>query len=1338
MSSRPRSLSALLCLLALTFAAAAQGNTLEVGAGHTYSKVQDAITAAGAGDTVLVHPGTYKETLNFAGKAITVTSEDPGNQNTVDATILDGNQKGTVVTFGSSETASSVLTGFTIRNGLGRYGGGIYVYGASPTISHNTLIDNEARYASGDLASGQGGGILCYQANSPVISSNTITENVATYWGGGICMYEAAGTITGNTIFGNQASSGWGGGILLTGDSNPTISSNAINVNLAAIDGGGLWTGAGSSPVVSGNTFDGNQTQSGNGGGLAITDGTPTVTGNTIKNNTTSQYGGGIGIGGAATPTISGNIISDNTTGNSGNSGGGIACQGTSQSTITGNTIRHNAARFDGGGIYCLNAQITVRGNVIEGNACNLHGAAIRCEGSAHATIEADTIYYNAATLAGGGIYISVPASATVTNCILWNNYTDDLFGATATYSCIKDNDAGTGNIHTDPLFASPGYISGSAWVPGDYHLKSARGRWNPAGNGGAGGWVNDAVFSPCIDAANPGASYSNEPLPNGGRRNMGAYGDTAQASKSNADNPPSAPTNPVPANGATNQPRATTLSWTASTDPDGDPVTYDVYFGKGSLPGTPAATGLSDTTYNPGVLDADATYYWKVVARDGYGGSTPSQNWHFGTANAPPTIPSGPHPADGAANQLHNVQLSWTASTDPDGDPVTYDVYFGKDSLPGGTASSGQSAASFNPGPLEPEATYHWKVVAHDPHGASTSGPEWTFTTKANTAPTAPSGPMPANGAANQYRNVGLSWTASTDADGDPVTYDLYIGAGSLPGSPTTMGLTSAAFAPGILDADTAYHWKVVAKDPFGGSTPGAEWTFTTGDNSAPSAPSSPSPANGAGNQAVDLDLGWAACTDPDGDPVTYDVYFGKDSLPGAVTAGGLTTNAYSPPPLAPNATYHWRIVAKDDRGAQTPGPEWTFSTGGDHAAPSVVITYPAADTGAIGDDPLTVTGTAADSSQIDGIWVNGVRATPLSGNYATWQAVIPVNQGWTADDPGAANTIVAAALDEHGNYSGSAATRAAVCVGEHGLVAAGSLKTQRAGVLVPGDVDTLTLQAAAGTALKLSVKGGKGGPPCTLQIYDTYGLLLAQQSGASIALSPTLAQSGLYTVRLLPAGAGSGAYTLGISGKPPAVKLRTSGSLASGGDSQDVPFTAQAGSLVNISVSSTLFNPALAVLDPAGAPLALSGYTQSGGKAAVKGLLLPDTGKPYQAGQYVVRVTSDNGGSGAFALLAAAKAPKPASLKLLDAQLLGTSAKTGVAPGAQLQLKVAGAGATAGANSVHLGDRTLTPSSISIKGGKGSLYVAVPADMPAGEATVYFVAAGERSQPLTVQVTP
>jgi hypothetical protein len=94
------------------------------------------------------------------------------------------------------------------------------------------------------------------------------------------------------------------------------------------------------------------------------------------------------------------------------------------------------------------------------------------------------------------------------------------------------------GNIDADPCFAQAGYWdpNGTAedandnfWVDGDYHLKSQAGRWSPP----VAEWVIDDVTSPCIDAGEPMTPIGLEPFPNGGIINMGAYGGTAEASKS-------------------------------------------------------------------------------------------------------------------------------------------------------------------------------------------------------------------------------------------------------------------------------------------------------------------------------------------------------------------------------------------------------------------------------------------------------------------------------------------------------------------------------------------------------------------------------------------------------------------------------------------------------------------------------------------------------------------------------------------------------------------------------------------------------------------------------------
>jgi hypothetical protein len=97
--------------------------------------------------------------------------------------------------------------------------------------------------------------------------------------------------------------------------------------------------------------------------------------------------------------------------------------------------------------------------------------------------------------------------------------------------------------------------------------------------------------------------------------------------------------------------------------------------------------------------------------------------------ANMPPLKPSKPTPEDLAINQSPNVQLSWTSS-DPDNDPITYDVYIGTSNPPTTIAASGVAASSYGPTQLQKQMTYYWRVVAKDDHGNSTQGPVWRFAT--------------------------------------------------------------------------------------------------------------------------------------------------------------------------------------------------------------------------------------------------------------------------------------------------------------------------------------------------------------------------------------------------------------------------------------------------------------------------------------------------------------------------------------------------------------------------------------------------------------------------------
>ena len=235
-----------------------------------YATIQSAIDAAPAtgGWTVLVAPGTYNETIDLKGKAITVKAS--GSRA---STIIDGTGKNTsVVRAVTSETSATVLQGFTIRNGpIGsqvetyRLGGGMFIDHASPTIRDCAFANNAAGYGGGiyglyssslvenctfsqNAASTDGGGVQFF-AGSPVVRMCTISDNVSTNRGAGmhLVQYTSGGfpTVDGCTITGNRTSVSEGGGISLypvnTATQFPLVTNCTIQGNTAQGRGGGLY-----------------------------------------------------------------------------------------------------------------------------------------------------------------------------------------------------------------------------------------------------------------------------------------------------------------------------------------------------------------------------------------------------------------------------------------------------------------------------------------------------------------------------------------------------------------------------------------------------------------------------------------------------------------------------------------------------------------------------------------------------------------------------------------------------------------------------------------------------------------------------------------------------------------------------------------------------------------------------------------------------------------------------------------------------------------------------------------------------------------------------------------
>ena len=117
--------------------------------------------------------------------------------------------------------------------------------------------------------------------------------------------------------------------------------------------------------------------------------------------------------------------------------------------------------------------------------------------------------------IANNGRYGINLVSEKITETHNYNNIWNNKKGS------YNEGGPGPGDISVNPLFIDP--------KKSDFHLKSKTGQWNPK----AKKWVKDNVHSPCIDAGDPKSDFSRETSPDGGRVNAGAYGNTAEASKS-------------------------------------------------------------------------------------------------------------------------------------------------------------------------------------------------------------------------------------------------------------------------------------------------------------------------------------------------------------------------------------------------------------------------------------------------------------------------------------------------------------------------------------------------------------------------------------------------------------------------------------------------------------------------------------------------------------------------------------------------------------------------------------------------------------------------------------
>ena len=291
----------------------------------------------------------------------------------------------------------------------------------------------------------------------------------------------------------------------------------------------------------------------------------------------------------------------------------------------------------------------------------------------------------------------------------------------------------------------------------------------------------------------------------------------------------------PTPADGSLQLETWCSLSWRAGPKA----VSHNVYLGDnfdavnegttGTFLGNQTATsvlvGFPGYPIPDGMVPG-TTYYWRV---DEVNDAEPNSPWRgdvWSFSIAPKTAYS-PNPPDGAEFVDVNTILSWTGGYGS----RLHAVYIGESFEQVANASGGtlMPTTSYNPGPLEREKVFYWRVDEFD--GVEThKGNLWSFTT-----PGAVGNPLPANTAVDVSMTPTLTWTAADNASSQQVYFGMDREAvrNATTASAEYKGNKakgSESYDPAKLDWATAYYWRVDAVYSTG-TVKGLVWSFTTAD---------------------------------------------------------------------------------------------------------------------------------------------------------------------------------------------------------------------------------------------------------------------------------------------------------------------------------------------------------------------------------------------------------------------------------------------------------------------------------------------------------------------------
>ena len=328
-----------------------------------------------------------------------------------------------------------------------------------------------------------------------------------------------------------------------------------------------------------------------------------------------------------------------------------------------------------------------------------------------------------------------------------------------------------------------------------------------------------------------------------------------------------------------------TQLSSAGSSDPDGDPITYNW-----SLPaGTTGATIATPNAVGSAVqFSAIGVYVFTLKVTDSKGA--------FATATVTVTVNPRPNAAPVAvatANPtlvtfsqatITQSQLSSAGSTDPDGDTITVNW-----SLPAGTV--GATILSPNAAntlvQFSQAGVFVFTLRVTDPKGAVTTA---NVTVTVNRPPIANATATPAQAtlSANNSATAVLSSAGSSDPEGGPLTFQWSVPAGTLG---VTIQTPTGATTNVIFTAAGTFVFTLLVKDNKGASASrNVMVVINPGSNLGPTAKAaiSPTSINLGQGQTASAQLNGTQSVDPEGGPLTF-----LWSLPSGTTGANIVSPA-------------------------------------------------------------------------------------------------------------------------------------------------------------------------------------------------------------------------------------------------------------------------------------------------------------------------------------------------------------------------------------------------------------------------------------------------------------